>query len=300
MPMFWGDYLRDTGHLSAAEHGAYLMLIAHQWTTAKPLPDDDAMLARIARMSPREWRAARRVLEDFFTVAAGYWSQKRVAIELERAAELYRQRQKGGVASGEKRRQHKESAVQSTKQSLNTLPKSVQAEHPTVRHVPEPEPNPEPKEEGGGDGSAGVPERRETPSLASHPLFHEVGKLVLQTMGVENDPRWAGNYSRVDGWLKAGFDPELDIIPTVRRLTAAKLDGPPKTLKYFHDAIGRAHAERTDPFEIPDNLRRTNGQRPSAPQFRNGFAQLIAETAGEAEDPGGLGEPTDMGNADRL
>ncbi len=109
MPMFWGDYLRDTGHLSPAEHGAYLLLIAHQWTTAKTLPDDDAALGRIARMSPREWRAARRAIEEFFTVENGTWSQKRVAMELTRAREAFEKRSnagsKGGSTTQAKRKQ---------------------------------------------------------------------------------------------------------------------------------------------------------------------------------------------------
>ena len=100
MPMFWGDYLRDTGHLSPAEHGAYLMLIAHQWTTAKPLPDDDAMLARIAKMTAREWRAAKRVIEPFFHVRNGEWKQKRVEAELIKAKETYDKRSAAGKAGG--------------------------------------------------------------------------------------------------------------------------------------------------------------------------------------------------------
>ena len=100
MPLFWGDYLRDTGHLSPAEHGAYLMLIAHQWTTAKPLPDDDAMLARIAKMTAREWRAAKRVIEPFFQVKNGEWSHKRVAADLIKAKEAYDRRSNAGSKGG--------------------------------------------------------------------------------------------------------------------------------------------------------------------------------------------------------
>ena len=82
MPIYWGDYLRDTAHLSASEHGAYLLMIGHYWTTAKPLPDHDEQLRRIARMEKAEWKRARLVLEGFFTISDGVWRHSRIDAEL--------------------------------------------------------------------------------------------------------------------------------------------------------------------------------------------------------------------------
>lgn len=66
-----GDYARDTAHLSLAEHGAFLMLLAAYYGTEKPLAPDLASLHRIARaMSQAEQKAVKSVADQFFPIAA--------------------------------------------------------------------------------------------------------------------------------------------------------------------------------------------------------------------------------------
>ena len=88
MPLYWGDYLRDTGHLNATQHGFYLLLIGHYWTTGKPLPDDDGKLWRIARADSLEhWQENRTTVAEFFNVADGAWQHARIDEELTDAVE---------------------------------------------------------------------------------------------------------------------------------------------------------------------------------------------------------------------
>lgn len=82
MPLVIRDYLADTGHLSTAEHGGYLLLLMAAWTRGGVLPDDDAQLARITRASSREWKKMRASLAPYFHVADGEWRQKRLLKEL--------------------------------------------------------------------------------------------------------------------------------------------------------------------------------------------------------------------------
>ena len=81
MPLYVADYLADTTHLSAAEHGAYLLLIMNYWQKGG-LPQDEALLARICRMSPREWGKSRDVLRGLF---GDGWTHHRIDSELEKA-----------------------------------------------------------------------------------------------------------------------------------------------------------------------------------------------------------------------
>jgi uncharacterized protein YdaU (DUF1376 family) len=82
MPFYWGDYFRDTRHLSKLQHASYLMLIGHYWTTGS-LPDDDRQLANITLSTLEEWQADKPVLQAFFYDG---WKHKRVEAELMRYA----------------------------------------------------------------------------------------------------------------------------------------------------------------------------------------------------------------------
>lgn len=100
MPLYVGDYIADTAHLSAAQHGAYLLLMMHYWQK-NSLPADDQSLARIAKMTNAEWRKSRPVLRAFFSEC---WKHKRIEFELSQAARISAAGRAGGIASGEVRR----------------------------------------------------------------------------------------------------------------------------------------------------------------------------------------------------
>jgi uncharacterized protein YdaU (DUF1376 family) len=86
MPLYIGDYLSDTMHLSRDEHGAYMLLLMAYWRNGGPLADDDSRLRHVCKASTKEWAKLRPVLAPFFTIADGLWTQKRAQEELDAAA----------------------------------------------------------------------------------------------------------------------------------------------------------------------------------------------------------------------
>ena len=81
MPLYIADYLLDTSHLCASEHGAYLLLMMHYWRNGG-LPSDDRQLSMISRMTEKEWASSKKTIAAFFKAG---WRHPRIDAELMRA-----------------------------------------------------------------------------------------------------------------------------------------------------------------------------------------------------------------------
>jgi uncharacterized protein YdaU (DUF1376 family) len=108
MPLFWGDFLANTMHLSAQEIGAYVLLIAHAWEHNACIPLASAQ--RIARVNNRNWRKVWEKLEPMFDPVAAPEGQplrvcsSRTALELALAAELSNKRKEAALQKHAKHR----------------------------------------------------------------------------------------------------------------------------------------------------------------------------------------------------
>jgi uncharacterized protein YdaU (DUF1376 family) len=92
MPLYVADYLADTQDLTAQEHGAYLLLLMHYWQRGS-LPDDDGVLARIARIHPPHWPKIKKVLMRFLMHQdPGVLINQRMERELRKAHEISNKR----------------------------------------------------------------------------------------------------------------------------------------------------------------------------------------------------------------
>lgn len=223
MPLYISDYRRDTAHLSAAEHGAYLLLIMRYWEAGN-LPTDERQLARIACMTPAEWRKARATVASFFGPG---WTHKRIDAELARAEEISSKRR-----ASAKQRYSKTSA---------NAPANAPANAHTVHSSQ--------KVDGGEDAGARggnliSPEATaladELAAVAGHP-----------PNPMDHPPSWHGAPMRVQAWLSQGWPRELILIGA-KSAMARKRDGPPHSVNFFEKSISRAVAEAARP--VPETV----------------------------------------------
>lgn len=129
MQLYVSDFIGDTLSLSTEQIGAYLLLLMAMWNAKGSLPDDDAKLARIARMSVKKWRAIAPELMAYFDRSEGTVSHHRLTFELEKSERQSESRAAAGARGGEA------TALKYKKR----VPASAAAKGPAKpQHLPEP------------------------------------------------------------------------------------------------------------------------------------------------------------------
>lgn len=81
-PWYIRDYRRDTQHLTLEEEGAYRRLIDEYMYSRKPLPNDDAALARILGIPKTDWDRLAPKVRRFFRARNDKLWHKRCEDEL--------------------------------------------------------------------------------------------------------------------------------------------------------------------------------------------------------------------------
>jgi hypothetical protein len=100
--------------------------------------------------------------------------------------------------------------------------------------------------QGQGQGTAAAGEGLD------HALRIAIGERVLELAGI--DPNgWMQGFALIDAWLAEGYDAEADIYPTIASVASRPGYTPPKSLKYFTEAIAEAWSKRMR--DVPAALR---------------------------------------------
>jgi uncharacterized protein YdaU (DUF1376 family) len=106
MPIYWGDYLKHTMHLSTEEHGAYLLLICHYWQNGGKIQNNEKIIKNVCKISSKKLQ---NVLA-FFEEKEGFLIHTRIDIELVNAVE-HKEKQKIRTEAARKAKATKEAAT---------------------------------------------------------------------------------------------------------------------------------------------------------------------------------------------
>ncbi len=140
MPLYVGDYLRDTTRLTTEQHGAYLLLIMDYWTNG-PLPDDDSALAQVTRLQPVAWKRNRAAIARLFHIADGEWHHKRIDEELHRAQQFIAKQKANGSKGGRPKKNPDNKPDESQKKPMGS-DGDIPGHNPDESPSPSPSPNP--------------------------------------------------------------------------------------------------------------------------------------------------------------
>ena len=131
MPLYIGDYLADTSHLSAEEHGVYLLFLMRCWTKGA-IPSDRMQCMSIAHAKHDQGGCiVDAIIEEFFVLEEDGYHNKRIDIERSKAEKAYDKR--AGAAKKRWGAQHSMSNA------------DAMHEQPQPQPQPQPEQQPEPK-----------------------------------------------------------------------------------------------------------------------------------------------------------
>jgi uncharacterized protein YdaU (DUF1376 family) len=226
--MFPADFDADTGHLTLAEDGAYNRLLRLQWRCPGcKLPGDMEWIFRKAKAVTEADRSViEAVIAEFFTRKGGkIWN-----------ARLLKEHAKSDVAHSKRVAAGSKGGAAKARKTKETEPSNAVA----LPKQPEPEPEPD-KEEDGGGGSA----REALPPTDRERFLAAMG---VNPDGIAGPSRFIGtqgDMAEAAQWLALpGITVDV-ACAEIARITAAKRDGPPKSFRYFTEAIQRLSGQLT-------------------------------------------------------
>ena len=108
MPLYIGDYMSDTMHLTTEQHGAYLLLLMAAWKSGGNLPVCDKKLSVISRLPSDKWAEIKDDILEFFDMDGEILTQKRLQSELARAIRHFDSRRENGKKGGRPKKDEEE------------------------------------------------------------------------------------------------------------------------------------------------------------------------------------------------
>lgn len=209
--MYWGDYLRDTMHLRVEGHGAYLLLLAHYWTTGTALPDNDDYLMAVARVDAKLWKKLRPLLEAFFDIEDGEWVHHRVEAELEKASRVSNARQTAGKEGGKRSAKERAKRKQMVDQTDQQTGKQEGQQNPT-------QPQPQSQTEK-------IAAQHNSEAASDREPYDRIEAVLRRALGAEGNPNPSmSDISPIMALIDNGVSLDGVIVPKIRAMAASRGD----------------------------------------------------------------------------
>lgn len=142
MPIFIGDYLKDTRHLTTEEHGVYFLILMEIWNKGGWV--EKKYCPKISLLSQKTFSKRWENLKQFFIEKDGFISQKRALKEIQKSQTIKEIRTKIGKLGGRpktnrltKRKPNENQKVNQneTKTKPNSKPNQNQNITPSPSHI---------------------------------------------------------------------------------------------------------------------------------------------------------------------
>ena len=225
MQLYVGDYLRDTRHLTAEQHGAYLLLLMAMWNADGTLPNDHKKLARLASCTPTRWSKISADVMAFFEVDGDTVTNRRLSLELKKASEKSIKRAiagRAGVAA----------------KSMKSLVASSANDGALLKHSSEPEPEYSSEDKSSDAVRVVVDHDRDAWNQAVTLLTGQGG------MKAEKARPFFGRLLRDNG-LEA-----RDLLPSISKATVSGTQDPQGYLTRAAQAVAKRRSEPAKPKRV--------------------------------------------------
>ncbi len=210
MPLYVGDYLKDTAELTLAEHGAYLRLILFYWNNGGAITNDLSKIYRATgAISPQEQQNIASILKSYFVQNGDTFFHKRIDEELNKTAKIKAVRSKagrrGGRKSGESRR---------SKSEANGIANANQTGEQTRTISPSPSPSPSLAQSTSGNTPYYPPAGDDEAKIIQKDNNHEKPKRNTTSpfpYGEQCPDEWANWAARNSSLTQSGIDEQYAI-----------------------------------------------------------------------------------------
>lgn len=102
MPIYIGDYLKDTMHLTIEQHGSYFLILLDMWNHNGKIPDEMGYLSRVTRTTPEhfEKNIYHQIWGYFYQTEHGLLGHSRIDSELKKSKDRRLIAQQNGKKGG--------------------------------------------------------------------------------------------------------------------------------------------------------------------------------------------------------